>query len=242
MFDRIKYKKFAKIQLKKRWTLPVLITLFCTIIISLLNIPDTSQQLVKFSDIMSEHGFDLTITSMIPQPTGWLLYTYQLCSFLAILITEILEIAQIKFYLKMSLSPEPVSFGDFIEGFSLWARGILASLWVSLWTIIWTFLFIIPGIVKAYAYSMTLYLVAENPELSITKALKVSMAITKGHKMDLFILDLSFIGWSILCCFTAGIGYLWLVPYIQMTKVNAYHALLKEALTTGLITAEDLKD
>ena len=89
---------------------------------------------------------------------------------------------------------------------------------------------------------MTLYLVAENPELSVTKALKISKEITKGHKMDLFILDLSFIGWEFLCLFTAGIGYLWLVPYINMTKTNAYHALLKEAVSSGNITVEDLKD
>ena len=165
-----------------------------------------------------------------------------MASFIAIAIAFVLEIAEINLYLKMSISPEPVSFGTFIEGFALWARGILASLWAGLWIFLWSLLFIIPGIVKAYAYSMTLYLVAENPELSVTKALKISKEITKGHKMDLFILDLSFIGWEFLCLFTAGIGYLWLVPYINMTKTNAYHALLKEAVSSGNITVEDLKD
>ncbi|MBQ5471337.1 MAG: DUF975 family protein [Treponema sp.] len=242
MFDRVKYKKFAKKQLQGRWTIPVLVTLFCSIIVGVLQFPDTINSFADFTKRIDELGYSFNFTKTVPQLTGPLGTISQMASFIAIAIAFVLEIAEINLYLKMSISPEPVSFGTFIEGFALWARGILASLWAGLWIFLWSLLFIIPGIVKAYAYSMTLYLVAENPELSVTKALKISKEITKGHKMDLFILDLSFIGWEFLCLFTAGIGYLWLVPYINMTKTNAYHALLKEAVSSGNITVEDLKD
>ena len=141
----------------------------------------------------------------------------------------------------MSKGPQPVKFSDFIDGFSLWGRGILGGLWIYLWTFLWALLFIIPGIIKSYAYSQTLYLLAEYPELSVTKAMKVSIEITKGKKGSLFIMDLSFIGWAILAALSLGIGYLWLVPYINMTKTNAYHGMLKDAVTEGRIKEEDLR-
>ena len=164
-------------------------------------------------------------------------------SFLAIiktLITAVLLIAQISVYLLMSRSAEPVKLANFIEGFANWFRGILALLWQTLWIFLWSLLFIIPGIVKGFAYSQTFFLVAEFPKLSIRKAMKISMIITNGHKGDLFVMCLSFIGWEILSCFTFGIGKLWLTPYETLSFTNAYRGMLKDALTSGKITSEDL--
>ena len=72
--------------------------------------------------------------------------------------------------------------------------------------------------------------------------MKISMEITKGHKWDLFILSLSFIGWALLVPLTGGILYFWLMPYMNMTYVNAYHSLMKEALESGRIKPEDLSE
>lgn len=240
MFDRKKYKQFAKIQLKKRWTVPVLATILVTIITSIINGPDFVSSLRTVYQQLADHNFDFTSVNLATTTTH-ASFT-QLLSFLGILVIMVLEIAQINLYVKMSKTPDAISFGDFTEGFSLWARGILAQLWATLWETLWTLLFIIPGIVKHYAYSMQIFLVAEYHDLSVTKALKISMILTKGHKMDLFVMDLSFLGWAILCSFTAGIGYFWLTPYYNMTLTNAYHALLKEAVASGQITLEDLTE
>ena len=77
--------------------------------------------------------------------------------------------------------------------------------------------------------------------MSVTRSMKISKIITNGHKGDLFVMYLSFIGWEILATLTFGIGYLWLVPYINMSLVNAYHSMLKEALETGKLKPEDLQ-
>ena len=90
------------------------------------------------------------------------------------------------------------------------------------------------------AYSQTLFILAEYPSVSVRKALKISMAITKGYKADLFLLELSFIGWALLSVLTAYIGLLWLCPYMQTTLVNAYQYLKADALRRGVITREDL--
>ena len=98
----------------------------------------------------------------------------------------------------------------------------LMMLFVSLWTL----LFIIPGIVKAFSYSMTPYILEEHPELSANEAIDHSRAMMKGHKFDLFWLLLSFIGWGFLCLFTFGIGFLWLTPYMN-TSVAAFYEDVK---------------
>ena len=103
------------------------------------------------------------------------------------------------------------------------------------------FCFFIPAIIKAYAYSMMEYLVAEFPSLSIPDAMNISKKITNGSKWDLFIMELSFLGWELLGALSLGIGYIWIIPYRQMTYVNAYHALLKNALEQGVIKPEDLQ-
>ena len=82
-------------------------------------------------------------------------------------------------------------FDDFWSAFKV-------TFLVGLYTFLWSLLFFIPGIVKAYSYSMALYVLAENPGKSARECIKESMEMTNGHKMELFVLDLSFIGWIIL--------------------------------------------
>ena len=79
-------------------------------------------------------------------------------------------------------------------------------------------LFIIPGLIWAFAYAMVPYVLVTRPELSVTEALKTSRLMMRGHKFDLFYLWLSFIGWGLLCIVTLGIGYLWLAPYMNAAQ------------------------
>lgn len=75
-------------------------------------------------------------------------------------------------------------------------------------------LFIIPGLIWAFAYAMVPYVLVTRPELSVSEAMKTSRLMMRGHKFDLFYLYLSFIGWGLLCVLTLGIGCLWLSPYL----------------------------
>lgn len=97
---------------------------------------------------------------------------------------------------------------------------------VSIFTFLWTWLLIIPGIIKAYSYSMTPYIVkdmvASGKQVGATDGINASKELMKSHKMDLFIFDLSFLGWNILAAITCGIGYLWVTPYYQTAKANFY--------------------
>ena len=93
---------------------------------------------------------------------------------------------------------------------------------------LWTLLFFIPGIVMSFAYAMTPYILEEHPEISAWEASSRSRMMMKGHKFDLFYMYLSFIGWALLAVLTAGIGFLWLVPYVEATKAAFYNDLKVE--------------
>jgi uncharacterized membrane protein len=82
-------------------------------------------------------------------------------------------------------------------------------------------------IVKNYQYSQMMNIIADNNSVYSKKALDLSSKITKGYKKDLFILDLSFIGWILLAFVTFGIALLWITPYMSLTKINAYDFLKK---------------
>jgi hypothetical protein len=101
----------------------------------------------------------------------------------------------------------------------------LRQLLVSLWSL----LFVVPGIVKAYQYRLVRYLVAENPDIPCDTALNRSKALMDGHKMDAFVLDLSFIGWFLLSGLTCGIvGVFWVNPYYRQTDAEFYAAIIAQ--------------
>ena len=122
--------------------------------------------------------------------------------------------------------------GALFAPFKQYARTFGAVLLVFVYTLLWTLLLVIPGIIKAYSYSMTFYILRENPEMTAGDAITASQKMMDGHKMDLFLLSLSFIGWAILASITFGIGYLWLIPYIYTAYAAFYETLKKETSVT----------
>lgn len=98
----------------------------------------------------------------------------------------------------------------------------------TIFTFLWSLLLIIPGIIKSYSYAMAPYIVkdmvASGTQVGATDGINASKALMNGHKMDLFIFDLSFIGWFLLGVISV-IGLLWFVPYYQTAKANFYREL-----------------
>lgn len=115
--------------------------------------------------------------------------------------------------------------GDQFSIFNNYGRVLGTSLLVFLYTMLWTLLFIVPGIVKSYAYAMTPYVMNDRPELDAEECVHESRMMMQGYKWKLFCLDLSFIGWALLCCLTLGIGFLWLQPYIEASHAKFYDEL-----------------
>ncbi len=105
---------------------------------------------------------------------------------------------------------------------------------------LWTLLLIIPGIIKGYAYRMVPYILADNPNIGAARAIELSDQMTKGEKLDIFVLDLSFLGWILLGSLACGIGVLFVNPYVEATNAELYAALKDKAYRTGLCTPAEL--
>lgn len=126
---------------------------------------------------------------------------------------------------------EPVDVRNAFDGFKRFTESFVAYLLLAVFTFLWSLLFIIPGIIKAYSYSMTYYILADNPGMSANEARKRSMQMMHGNKWRLFCLQFSFIGWFLLCILTCGILTFWVGPYVQAATAAFYQSIAPESLT-----------
>ena len=119
---------------------------------------------------------------------------------------------------------ESVDLENLFDGFrgGRYTRVFCALFLVNLFTFLWALLLIIPGIMKAFSYALTPYIIMDEPELTARQAITRSCEIMQGRRWKLFCLYLSFIGWGILCLLTFGIGFLWLVPYMNASVAAFY--------------------
>ena len=116
--------------------------------------------------------------------------------------------------------------------FANYGRTFTVALLTNIFTLLWTLLLIIPGIIKGYSYAMTYYIAQDNPELGADECINKSITLMNGHKMDLFLLDLSFIGWLLLGVLSCGIGLLWVIPYMQTSRAIFYEELVTNSTET----------
>lgn len=130
--------------------------------------------------------------------------------------------------------------GDiFTKGFDgrYYLRRVGGYAWMTLFTFLWSLLFVIPGIVKGYSYALTPYILAKYPEIPAKEALKLSMKIMNGRKSELFVLDLSFIGWFLLSGITFGlVGIFFVFPYYYITRTLWFKNAMKEVTDSGEFT------
>lgn len=140
------------------------------------------------------------------------------------IITPAFNLSFCIIYLSLSRN-EDISISHLFKGFNQTGRALWLNILISFFTSLWSLLFIIPGIIKIYSYSMAFYILADNPELTAREALRKSKEMMAGHKMDLFVLELSFIGWALLSVITFGIASIYIVPYMNATMANFYESI-----------------
>lgn len=123
---------------------------------------------------------------------------------------------------------------DLFSMFDYFKAGFLQALLRSLFVFLWSLLLVIPGIIKGLSYSMTPFILAENPNMTAREAINASKELMDGHKGELFWLELTFIGWILLCALTGGIGTFFLAPY----QNAAYAAFYRDITRPNTVTAE----
>lgn len=135
---------------------------------------------------------------------------------------------------------ETPSVGDLFASFRIYKPAVWTMFLKDLYVTLWSLLFIIPGIVKGFAYSMVPYIIYENPNLTAGQAIKMSEKMTDGYKGDLFVFNLSYIGWRLLSGITLGlVGLLYVNPYQGVAHAGVYEDLKWKAIQSGRLTWED---
>ena len=120
------------------------------------------------------------------------------------------------------------AFGDLFSKFDAFGTGFAQRFLRTLYCSLWSLLFVIPGIIKGYSYAMTPFILADHPELTASQAISWSEELMDGHKTDLFILDLTFLGWDLLAALTLNLGNLFLNPYRNAAYAAFYRQIQTE--------------
>jgi uncharacterized membrane protein len=133
------------------------------------------------------------------------------------------------FSISLARDAADIKVEQIFDGFKRFGVALAAYLLMVLFIFLWTLLLIVPGIIAAYAYAMTMYIVADDESIDALQALRQSKEMMRGYKWKLFCLTLRFVGWALLCILTLGIGFLWLWPYIGTSMVKFYDDLAAPA-------------
>ena len=140
-----------------------------------------------------------------------------------LLVIGPLEYGQAYLFLKQARDGQKMQLGDMFRGFQDDFGGtFLIGLMMGIFTFLWSLLLFIPGVVKYYSYSMAYYVKLDHPEYGWKACIDESRRMMNGHKFEKFVLDLSFIGWSIVGSLCLGIGTLWVTPYMAATEAHFY--------------------
>ena len=91
---------------------------------------------------------------------------------------------------------------------------------------LWALLFLVPGLIKTYSYRMVPFILAENPDMDADEAIRLSMEMMNGEKLNTFVLDISFLPWVFIAAFTFNIvGVFYVYPYVNATDAELYLAI-----------------
>ncbi len=148
-------------------------------------------------------------------------------------------VAMAGFFLNVIRGFNPEWKSLYKEGIDRYGKYFVTGFLTNLFIGLWTLLLIVPGIIKAFEYSQVFYIIHDNPNLTPSQARDISRRMTDGFKGELFILDLSFILWFLLVACTAGIAYIYVAPYMQVTFAMVYENLKNYALANGKVAPQE---
>lgn len=186
----------------------------------------TSYKDLALQSLTGNWGDAVVLTYIYGLITGILGIIPYLGSVLALLIGMPMGWAFTVAFLGLTRGEE-LKMGRLADGFNDYVRILGTTLLVQIYTFLWTLLLIVPGIIKSFSYAMTPFVLRDEPDMKYNSAIERSMQLMDGHKMELFMLYISFIGWAILACLSIGIGFLWLVPYMETTLAKFYEDLVE---------------
>ena len=224
--SRAAIKANAKKQMKLARPHPILIAMVYCIIIWILNLlygrinGPIGVQSAIYGLQMGQHGIPSIMYRYSQGHMGAMVWAI---SGALSLMTGILDIGFTIYALRVSRL-EKTGVGTLFDGFEKFFKFVGLLFVESVLILLWSLLFVIPGIIAMYRYAMSVYIMIDNPDMSIMDCIRESKRMMQGRKAELFLLHLSFFGWQLLALIPFVL--FWVVPYIAVTEANYYNALL----------------
>lgn len=243
MWTRAELKQNAKDVLRNNYWMAFAVSLVYSLITGIVS---SGSSFVNNSATgsASSTGTGLEIS---PEVVGALLLIALLGSLIGLVIGFVLsffvfgpmQVGMVRYYMESRNGTS--SFGQLFYGFKRnYMNTATAMFLTNLFVSLWSLLLIVPGIIKGLAWSQVPYILAENPNLSGARARAISAQMTDGQKWEIFVLQLSFLGWILLGSLLCGIGLFFVEPYVQATYAELYAKLRDRALSEGFATLEEL--
>lgn len=248
MWTRALLKANAKTVLRRSYWKVFVLCLIASILIGEIDLNfnlfspsrDTPETISRISGILGGNLLTVitgTIFAMLGVLALILVLVAALCW--VILFTPIIEVGRCRYMIENR--SQDASLGTLFSGFTTNYWNLVSGMfYVNLRIVLYSLLLVIPGVIKSYQYFFVPYLLAENPDLDAARAAEISTIMTSGEKWNIFVLDLSFIGWNILGNLLFGIGTLFVAPYYQATKAELYAAMRAKVLASGFVTEAEL--
>lgn len=219
------FRKIAIRSLEKSYWVALVVAIVASVLGSMfLTGPFTGSffSVVLGRSIVTDNGLDSiqaipTIVVLI-----FFLVATSIIAIIQLLAGGAAEIGICKYNISMMDNPDDARFSNMFKGFDVFGKALGLRFWQLLLILLWTLLFVFPGIIAAYRYSMAPYIMADNPDISIRDAVRQSKQMMHGNKWRLFCLHFSFAGWILLGILTLGIGYVFLAPYINAASAAFY--------------------
>ena len=240
-WTRGQLKNNAKMNFYKNYWMCVGMALILTLVLMMEPDGPKKEIMLKirdYTDILPAYGYQGWLSSLFDGLGYWfgvLWSVFSLLIALALLLIKIVVgnvvyVGGIRFFIQNRR--ENPSAGTIFFGFQNGNYGNIAlTIFLKdLYTALWTLLLVVPGIIKHYEYRMIPYILAENPTMPREEAFQISRRMMMGQKMDVFVLDLSFIGWFILEKISFGLAGLFFVrPYYETVFAELYEANKQKA-------------
>lgn len=225
MLDRKQLKREARASMRAAaprtgWVTLVFVTILLILeMLSLkLEFPATSLKEIFFSYV----DLDEDALNRLLLAAGRQNFISRLLGYAISIMTMVLSVGYAGYALNVARNV-PAGFGDLFDAFSILLKVLWLQILESIFIALWSMLFIIPGIVAAYRYSMAVFILLDDPDKGAMQCIRESKEMTRGYKGKLFWLDMSFIGWWILCAIPF-VG-LYVLPYTTVARANYYKVL-----------------
>ena len=168
----------------------------------------------------------------------FVLIGYLLSIAVTLFVINIINVGVRKMFLRSRVTRK-ADIGDIFKGYSNFGGIFKTMFFYDLYIYLWSMLFLIPGIIKSYSYYMVPYILAENPNISTSRAFEISKKTMDGEKGKCFYMHLSFLGWYLLAMLPCCLGIMFVNPYANATYAEFYVYVKQKALATGTATPAD---